>query len=230
MSATHTTAHSNARSLNHWTRPGIEPSSSWILSGSLTAEPRRELLPCILYGNIDTLYLHETIYLPKAFTLNTWEIERASFSPMLQMRKLRHIIISKVTNSERIRINSKCQMSNEKPLKHFIRRKNFPFFQFWCQNRVSGLVVSEVPWWLSGLRIWHCHCSGSGYCCDAGLIPGPRTFACWPWPKKKKKKSWWSLLWYLWVSGDPQKGRRALSGMVIELGTYAQGLRHFTPS
>ena len=159
-----------------------------MLSGSLTAEPRRELLPCILYGNIDTLYLHETIYLPKAFTLNTWEIERASFSPMLQMRKLRHIIISKVTNSERIRINSKCQMSNEKPLKHFIRRKNFPFFQFWCQNRVSGLVVSEVPWWLSGLRIWHCNCFGSGYWCDEGLTLGQRIFECWPWQKKKKKK------------------------------------------
>ena len=25
------TAHSNAGSLNHWVRPGIEPSSSWLL-------------------------------------------------------------------------------------------------------------------------------------------------------------------------------------------------------
>ena len=30
-SATYTIAHGNARSLTHWTGPGIEPSSSWIL-------------------------------------------------------------------------------------------------------------------------------------------------------------------------------------------------------
>ena len=30
---TYITAHSNARSLTHWARPGIEPVSSWILVG-----------------------------------------------------------------------------------------------------------------------------------------------------------------------------------------------------
>jgi len=29
MSATYTTAHSNAGSLNHWARPGIKPTTSW---------------------------------------------------------------------------------------------------------------------------------------------------------------------------------------------------------
>ena len=29
-----------------------------------------------------------------------------------------------------------------------------------------------VPWWLRGLRIWHCHYRGSG------SIPGPGTFTC----------------------------------------------------
>ena len=32
-SATYTTAHSNARSLTHWVRPGIQPMSLWILVG-----------------------------------------------------------------------------------------------------------------------------------------------------------------------------------------------------
>ena len=31
-SVTYNTAHGNARSLTHWVRPGIEPSSSWILA------------------------------------------------------------------------------------------------------------------------------------------------------------------------------------------------------
>ena len=43
VSATHTTNHSNARSLTHWTRPGIEPASSRILVGFLSTEPRWEL-------------------------------------------------------------------------------------------------------------------------------------------------------------------------------------------
>ena len=36
---TYTTAHGKARSLTHWTRPGIEPASSWILGSFLSAEP-----------------------------------------------------------------------------------------------------------------------------------------------------------------------------------------------
>ena len=35
MSATYTTAHSNAGSLTHRARPGIKPTSSWVLVGSL---------------------------------------------------------------------------------------------------------------------------------------------------------------------------------------------------
>ena len=35
MSATYTIADGNARSLTHWGRPGIEPTSSWVLTGLL---------------------------------------------------------------------------------------------------------------------------------------------------------------------------------------------------
>ena len=37
-------AHRNSGSLAHWVRPGIEPISSWILIGFVTAEPWWELL------------------------------------------------------------------------------------------------------------------------------------------------------------------------------------------
>ena len=42
-SATCTTASSNARSLTHWARPGIKPTSSWILVGFISPVPWREL-------------------------------------------------------------------------------------------------------------------------------------------------------------------------------------------
>ena len=45
MSVTYTTAHSNTGSLTHYVRPGIEPSSSWILVRFITAEPQQELPP-----------------------------------------------------------------------------------------------------------------------------------------------------------------------------------------
>ena len=44
MSSTYTAAHSNARSLTSWTRPGIEPVSSWILVRFITTEPWQKLL------------------------------------------------------------------------------------------------------------------------------------------------------------------------------------------
>ena len=43
-STTSTTAHSNSRSLTHWERPGIEPSSSWILVGFSTLWATRNSL------------------------------------------------------------------------------------------------------------------------------------------------------------------------------------------
>ena len=42
-SVTYTTAHSSARFLTHWLRLSIEPTSSWILVGFITAEPQQEL-------------------------------------------------------------------------------------------------------------------------------------------------------------------------------------------
>ena len=47
MSVTYTTAHSNARSLTHWARPGIEPVSSGILVGFISTEPQWELFQLI---------------------------------------------------------------------------------------------------------------------------------------------------------------------------------------
>ena len=38
-----TYSHSNMRSLTHWTGPGIEPASSWILVKFVTTEPQQEL-------------------------------------------------------------------------------------------------------------------------------------------------------------------------------------------
>ena len=35
-----------------------------------------------------------------------------------------------------------------------------------------------IPFWCSGLRIRHCHCSSSGHYCGAGSIPGLGTSMC----------------------------------------------------
>ena len=42
-SATHTTVHGNAESLTHWSRPGIETVSSWMLVRFVSSEPWWEL-------------------------------------------------------------------------------------------------------------------------------------------------------------------------------------------
>ena len=41
--AAYTTAHDSTRSLTHWERPGIEPSSSWILIRFVSTAPQLDL-------------------------------------------------------------------------------------------------------------------------------------------------------------------------------------------
>ena len=48
MSATYTTANSNARSLTHGARPGIEPSTSWFLVRFISTALQQELPQVIL--------------------------------------------------------------------------------------------------------------------------------------------------------------------------------------
>ena len=60
---------------------------------------------------------------------------------------------------------------------------------------VKNLLSMGVPWWLSELRIWHCHCCGLGHCCGVGLIPGPGISAC---HRQTHKKS--QLCMDPWVS------------------------------
>ena len=45
-----------------------------------------------------------------------------------------------------------------------------------------------VPWWHRRLRIWSCHCSGSGHCCGTGLISGPGNSICCKHGQKRKKR------------------------------------------
>ena len=71
------------------------------------------------------------------------------------------------------------------------------------QKRKLGCMHTKkrphgVPWWLSGLRIWCCHCCGSSCCCGTGLIPGLETYTCHRHSYKRKKKRpcentmrWW---------------------------------------
>ena len=55
-SATYTTVHGNTRSLTHWARPGIEPSTSWFLVGFFSTMPRQEL-PITLFFKKYKAYL-----------------------------------------------------------------------------------------------------------------------------------------------------------------------------
>ena len=57
------TAHSNARSLTHCSRPGTEPTSSWILVGCVTTKPQRELPLFNFFKLFDTAILALRIYL-----------------------------------------------------------------------------------------------------------------------------------------------------------------------
>ena len=48
----------------------------------------------------------------------------------------------------------------------------------WQRFQINNKSQGGVPWWLSGLRIQHCHYSGASCCCVAVLIPGMGTSTC----------------------------------------------------
>ena len=49
--------------------------------------------------------------------------------------------------------------------------------------------MQGVPWWLSGLRIQHCHCCDLGHCCGKSSVPGLGTSVCCGHGQKKKKNA-----------------------------------------
>ena len=55
------------------------------------------------------------------------------------------------------------------------------------KNFTKGVGL-RVPWWLSELRAWCCHCCSSGQYCGLGSIPGLGTTACHRCSQKKKEK------------------------------------------
>ena len=54
-----------------------------------------------------------------------------------------------------------------------------------CINYIQTL---RVLFWLRGLRIQHCQCTGSGHCCGESLIPSPGTSACLRCGQKSQKQ------------------------------------------
>ena len=86
--------------------------------------------------------------------------------------------------------------------------------QILCYHKLPLKIFTQnflgIPWWLSGLRNWHCFCD-SGHCCGMGsLIPG----CC----RKRKKK----------ISLDPNPGllRVANQGQISGWGA---GVRRKRP-
>ena len=70
------------------------------------------------------------------------------------------------------------------------------YFTGWAGNDgqrkttfIKSIQLWAVPWWLRGLRIWHCHCCGLG-CCGAGSIPAPLRRPPPPTPALDFCKSW----------------------------------------
>ena len=53
----------------------------------------------------------------------------------------------------------------------------------WPGRQRPQKVSPGAPWWHSRLRIWYCHCSGSGHC------PGPGTSTCRRCSQNKTKKN-----------------------------------------
>lgn len=54
------------------------------------------------------------------------------------------------------------------------RNEENAWSQRWVQRSSRKKRPSGVPWWLRGLRIWHCHCCGTGLILDWKLLHAMR--------------------------------------------------------
>ena len=73
MSSTYTTAHGNSRSLTHWARPRIKPTSSWIRVGVLTHQPLPfYLFICLFWVSLVSLESRSTELLMLSCQKLTW--------------------------------------------------------------------------------------------------------------------------------------------------------------
>ena len=83
-------------------------------------------------------------------------------------------------------------------------RKSHGIILHYLESQLQKCTLG-VPYWLSGLRIWHSHFCGSGCCCGTGLITGPRTSTCYEGGQKTKtkKKNGFLLVFLLSWSHSP---------------------------
>ena len=55
-------SHSDAGSLTHWTRPGIEPETSWFLVRFVSTAPWRELLEMLVYTKVPWTFMYKSLH------------------------------------------------------------------------------------------------------------------------------------------------------------------------
>ena len=71
-----------------------------------------------------------------------------------------------------------CVCKNECDLKYNVSKIERASYICPAQKGHLNKMSLRVPLWLSSLRMWRCHCSGSGHCCGTDSIPGLETSAC----------------------------------------------------
>ena len=84
-----------------------------------------------------------------------------------------------------VRLSSHCAIAYR--MNHITNPNPHAYNSYRCYLSLKR-IMGGVPWWLSGLRILHCHCHGSGHCRAKGWIPGLGTSTCHGCSLQKKNK------------------------------------------
>ena len=127
------------------------------------------------------LFFHLLLFLPSFLP----------FSPPLSLLFHSSLLIFYKKDSYFLHFLSSCGFLFPLFLHFFLVMFSFfhPFFPPSCGLLMKiKKCVFGVLLWLTGLRIWHCHCNGEGCCCAEGSIHGPGTLTC-HWCGKKKERN-----------------------------------------
>ena len=101
VSTTYTIAHSNMESLSHWTRPGMEPATSWFLVGFISAEPRWDRLLSVIFNFIKRIFVIN-VGTSLQYFLETLRVKCISEFRIVGIRKLMLFIHYVLTDTLRV--------------------------------------------------------------------------------------------------------------------------------
>ena len=159
-SVTYTTVHGNIESPIHWARPGIKPTSSWILVGFVSVESQQELQK---KSRLLSWICKSWVFMTKDYVLMKKLLTLYAKSPWIFERRTHILRLFPFCHF----LEARKSRSMEELTASF-RDNPYSIYKFLAELLEQKL--REFLLWLNQLKIPRCASSGGGHRCGSDLV------------------------------------------------------------